>query len=58
MIVSNILKSNINININIGIKYLPKYLPKYSYGRFLLENPRAEKKDRVRALQEFLNKTR
>ena len=56
MIVNRILKSN--ININIGIKYLPKYLPKYSYGRFLLENPRAEKKDRVRALQEFLNKTR
>ena len=54
MIVNRILKSN----INIGIKYLPKYLPKYSYGRFLLENPRAEKKDRVRALQEFLNKTR
>ncbi len=47
MIVYRILNSNIIKN-----------LPKYSYGRFLLENPRAEKKDRVRALQEFLNKTR
>ena len=52
MIVNRILRSNININIGI------KYLPKYSYGRFVLENPRANKKDRVRALQEFLNKTR
>ena len=52
MIVYRILNSNININIGI------KYLPKYSYGRFVLENPRAEKKERVRALQEFLNKTR
>ena len=52
MIVNRILRSNININIGI------KYLPKYSYGRFVLENPRANKKDRIKALQEFLNKTR
>ena len=47
MIASNILKSNI-----------VKNLPKYSYGRFILENPRVEKKTRIEALREFLNKTR
>ena len=46
MIVNNILRSSF------------KKLPKYSYGRFVLENPRAGKKDRFKALQEFLNKTR
>ena len=46
MIVNNILRSCF------------KKLPKYSYGRFVLENPRAGKKDRLKALKEFLNKTR
>lgn len=50
MIVSNILKST--------IKFTTNNLPKYSYGRFILENPRREKKDRLRALQEFFDKTR
>ena len=50
MIVTNILKST--------IKFTTNNLPKYSYGRFILENPRVEKKTRIEALREFLNKTR
>ena len=50
MIVNNILRSSFKITI--------KDLPKYSYGRFVLEFKTSGKKDRLKALQEFLNKTR
>ena len=46
MIVNCILRSNFT------------KLPNFSYGRFVLENPRAKKEERIRALKEFFNKTR
>ena len=50
MIVNCILRSNFTIAV--------KTLPNFSYGRFVLENPRANKEERIKALKEFLNKTR
>ena len=39
-------------------KNVIKSFPKYSYGRFLYENPKATKSKKIKALQDFLNKTR
>lgn len=46
MLINRILKSNFT------------KLPKYSYGRFIFQNPKSAKKDRIKALKQFLNKTR
>lgn len=45
----NIIKNN-NLNYKNNIKYNPK-----SYGLFLKNNPNATRKERINAIQKFLN---